>query len=380
MTNAPFVLNVDCDMFANNPQVVLHAMCMLLGFPDEVNSAFAQAPQHFHSALKDDPFGNQLVVLQQVCTHASYSSSHINKAITYSARRDSLCKRLITVCLQSFQSVTPGLQAMQGSFYAGTGCFQRRKVIYGVPPNGSRLKKKGDRYISRLQLLECSLKNNSTEMLSHEALRLFYGNSMEFMQSAVQITAGISSPGLPADLTSRVAAAKMVASSSYEFNTAWGDEVCITSRNSNFLLLGNFIIISKLISFRLQIGWVYGSMTEDILTGLRCHCMGWRTVSLMLDPPAFLGSAPIGGPASLTQYKRWATGLLEILVSKKSPVVSVITKELMFRQCLAYLVIIVWAVRSIFEICYALLPAYCLLSNSTFLPKVRHKQFYSVMH
>lgn len=82
MTNAPFVLNVDCDMFANNPQVVLHAMCMLLGFPDEVNSAFAQAPQHFHSALKDDPFGNQLVVLQQVCTHASYSSSHINKAIT----------------------------------------------------------------------------------------------------------------------------------------------------------------------------------------------------------------------------------------------------------------------------------------------------------
>lgn len=123
---------------------------------------------------------------------------------------------------------------MQGSFYAGTGCFQRRKVIYGVPPNGSRLKKKGDRYISRLQLLECSLKNNSTEMLSHEALRLFYGNSMEFMQSAVQITAGISSPGLPADLSSRVAEAKMVASCSYEFNTAWGDEVCITPTNSNF--------------------------------------------------------------------------------------------------------------------------------------------------
>ncbi|KAG6488916.1 hypothetical protein ZIOFF_050171 [Zingiber officinale] len=310
MTNAPFVLNVDCDMFANNPQVILHAMCLLLGSPDEGNNnAFAQAPQQFHRALKDDPFGNQLVVLQQ--------------------------------------SLVPGIQGIQGPFYAGTGCLQRRKVIYGVPPNGSRFKKKGGKFFSRLQLLECSSKDNSTEMLSREELQLFYGTSMEFMHSAVQITAGISSPGLPSDLSSRVAVAEMVASCSYEFNTAWGDEI----------------------------GWVYGSMTEDILTSLRCHSMGWRTVALMLDPPAFLGSAPVGGPASLTQHKRWATGLLEILVSKKNPVVSVITKELMLRQYLAYLILLVWAVRSIVEVCYALLPAYCLLSNSTFLPNTSEVGF-----
>ncbi|KAM0893413.1 hypothetical protein ACQ4PT_025148 [Festuca glaucescens] len=40
MTNAPIMLNVDCDMFVNNPQVALHAMCLLLGFGDETESGF----------------------------------------------------------------------------------------------------------------------------------------------------------------------------------------------------------------------------------------------------------------------------------------------------------------------------------------------------
>jgi hypothetical protein len=60
------MLNVDCDMFANNPQVALHAMCLLLGFDDDVHSGFVQAPQKFYGALKDDPFGNQMQVLFEV--------------------------------------------------------------------------------------------------------------------------------------------------------------------------------------------------------------------------------------------------------------------------------------------------------------------------
>ena len=60
------MLNVDCDMFANNPEVILHGMCLLLGFDNEVSTGFVQAPQQFYGALKDDPFGNQLVVLQGV--------------------------------------------------------------------------------------------------------------------------------------------------------------------------------------------------------------------------------------------------------------------------------------------------------------------------
>ena len=68
VTNSPIMLNVDCDMFANNPQVALHAMCLLLGFDDDVHSGFVQAPQKFYGALNDDPFGNQMQVLFEVRT------------------------------------------------------------------------------------------------------------------------------------------------------------------------------------------------------------------------------------------------------------------------------------------------------------------------
>ena len=82
LTNAPIMLNVDCDMFANNPQVALHAMCLLLGFDDEVHSGFAQAPQKFYGALKDDPFGNQMQVIYEV-----YTDTHRSSLISHTVHR-----------------------------------------------------------------------------------------------------------------------------------------------------------------------------------------------------------------------------------------------------------------------------------------------------
>ena len=66
MTNAPYMLNVDCDMFVNNPKVALHAMCLLLDPKSEKEIAYAQFPQVFYDELKDDPYGNQMVVLFEV--------------------------------------------------------------------------------------------------------------------------------------------------------------------------------------------------------------------------------------------------------------------------------------------------------------------------
>ncbi|WP_216075412.1 hypothetical protein, partial [Acinetobacter indicus] len=50
----------------NNPQIFLHAMCLLLGVKNERDSAFVQSPQKFYDGLKDDPFGNQMVVTLEV--------------------------------------------------------------------------------------------------------------------------------------------------------------------------------------------------------------------------------------------------------------------------------------------------------------------------
>ncbi|KAK1322835.1 Cellulose synthase-like protein H1 [Acorus calamus] len=277
MTNAPFMLNLDCDMFANNSKIMLHAMCLMLGFDNEVQSGFVQCPQQFHGALKDDPFGNQVVVLQQY-----------------------------VIC---------GIAGIQGPPYGGTGCFHRRKVIYGVSPG-----------------------HGDPEKITKET----FGHSRELMESATQIIKGTTKKDVGIyDLSSSLKAAKNVARSDYEFDTSWGKEM----------------------------GWLYGSTAEDINTGVRIHANGWGSVRCTPDPPGFLGNAPVGGPESMTQLKRWATGLFEIIVGHNSPLIAVVTKKLRLRQCLAYMVINLWAPRSLPELCYALLPACCVLSDVAFLPK-----------
>ncbi|MQL76730.1 hypothetical protein Taro_009128 [Colocasia esculenta] len=287
ITNAPFMLNVDCDSFANNPQVILHAMCLLLGFEEEAMSGFVQCPQKFHGGLKDDPFGNQFVVAQ------------------------------LTAGL--------GMDGLQGPFYLGTGCVHRRKVIYGAAPNG-----------------EFSAQEPELERK--------FGSSRELKESAMEVLMGASKTTLAIkDLSSSVYAAQQVASCTYEFGTSWGEEV----------------------------GFVYGSTTEDVQTGLRIHGMGWSSVNCSLDPPGFLGNAPVDGPASMTQIKRWSTGLLEVVVGRNSPLLATLAGELRFRQCLCYLSLNVWALRSLPELCYALLPPYCVMADTSFLPKVsKHSQLH----
>lgn len=291
MTNAPIMLNVDCDMFANNPGVALHAMCLLLGFDDETDSGFVQAPQKFYGSLRDDPFGNQMEVL--------------------------------------FQKLGGGVAGIQGMFYGGTGCFHRRKVIYGTPPPDT-------------------VKHGTTGSPSYKELQMKFGNSKELIDSSRSIISGDVLARTTANMSSRIEMAKQVGACNYEAGTCWGQEV----------------------------GWVYGSMTEDILTGQRIHTTGWKSVLMDTNPPAFLGCAPTGGPASLTQFKRWATGVLEILISKNSPILGTIFGRLQLRQCLAYLIVDVWPVRAPFELCYALLGPFCLLANQSFLPKASDEGFY----
>jgi len=53
-------------MFVNNPNIVMHALCILLDSKGEKEVAFAQCPQQFYATLKDDPFGNQMAILYKV--------------------------------------------------------------------------------------------------------------------------------------------------------------------------------------------------------------------------------------------------------------------------------------------------------------------------
>ncbi|XWS75762.1 hypothetical protein CRYUN_Cryun01aG0120000 [Craigia yunnanensis] len=290
MTNAPFILNVDCDMFANNPQVVRQAMCQLLGSESEREIGFVQYPQCFYDGPKDDPYGNQFQVLTE-----------------YLGR---------------------GIAGIQGPFYSGTGCFHRRKVIiYGLWPDNAENQRRNHTSING--------------KLDDYGLLKEFGKSKEFSESVTYALKG--KKYFPNNLSDSLGAAFEVAGCGYEFGTSWGTKV----------------------------GWIYGSMTEDVLTGLGIHKKGWKSAFPMPDPPAFLGCAPSGCAAALTQKKRWATGLLEIIVSKNSPIFATLTGKLQFRMFLVYIWFLTWGVSSIPQLCYAALPAYCIIANSYFLPKVQ---------
>ncbi|KAK1264300.1 Cellulose synthase-like protein H1 [Acorus gramineus] len=234
MTNAPFMLNVDCDMFANNAEVIIHAMCLFLGLDDEVQSGYVQCPQHFYGALKDDPFGNQLVIMQQDMDLEGYKAPCM-------VEQDKELQRKFGYSSEMLESVS--------------------RTISGEPE-----------------------KNASCGGLS------------EAVEAAVR-----------------------VADCSYESNTSWGEEM----------------------------GWIYGSTTEDVLTGLRIQSMGWKSVYLTPDRSAFLGNAPQGGPASLKQLKRWATGLLEVLIGKGSPLIAVATKRLMVGEASMIISVTLFAIYNI---------------------------------
>ncbi|XP_004506254.1 cellulose synthase-like protein H1 isoform X2 [Cicer arietinum] len=254
ITNAPFMLNVDCDMFVNNPNIVQHAMCILLDSKGEKEVAFAQCPQQFYATLKDDPFGNQMTIL--------------------------------------LKYLGAGLAGLQGIFYGGTNCFHRRKVIYGLSPD--------------------DVENEG---------RIYSPNDI--------------------NVTKAVEEATQVACYGYEYGTGWGK----------------------------QVGWIYGSITEDVLTGLTIHKKGWRSELCTPDPVAFRGCAPIGGPTSMAQHKRWATGMLEIFFSKHCPIFGTIFGKLSFRQFLAYMWIMNWGFNPVALVCYSCLLPYCIITNSNFLPK-----------
>ncbi|KAJ0111912.1 hypothetical protein Patl1_01723 [Pistacia atlantica] len=68
-----------------------------------------------------------------------------------------------------------------------------------------------------------------------------------------------------------------------------------------------------------EIGWIYGSVTEDILTGFKMHYRGWKSVYCMPKRPACKGSAPINLSDRLHQVLRWALGSVEICLSRHCP-------------------------------------------------------------
>ena len=127
---------------------------------------------------------------------------------------------------------------------------------------------------------------------------------------------------------------------------------------------------NHLLSFFSQIGWIYGSVTEDILTGFKMHARGWRSVYCMPKRPAFKGSAPINLSDRLNQVLRWALGSVEILFSRHCPVWYGYGGRLKWLERFAYVNTTIYPVTAIPLLMYCTLPAVCLLTNKFIIPQV----------
>ncbi|CAI0475973.1 unnamed protein product [Linum tenue] len=343
LTNAPYILNLDCDHYVNNSKAVREAMCFLMDPQVGRDVCYVQFPQRFDGIDKSDRYANRNIVF--------------------------------------FDVNMKGLDGIQGPVYVGTGCVFNRQALYGYgPPSMPTLtktssssscswcgccscccpsKKKAELDASELykdakrEELNAAIFNLHEIDSNHPADYDEYERSMLMSQRSFEKTFGLSSVfiestlmengGVPESVNSStlIKEAIHVISCSYEEKTEWGKEI----------------------------GWIYGSVTEDILTGFKMHCRGWRSIYCMPPRPAFKGSAPINLSDRLHQVLRWALGSVEIFLSRHCPLwYGFGGGRLRWLQRLAYINTIVYPFTSLPLIAYCLIPAICLLTGKFIIP------------
>ncbi|KAL4383809.1 hypothetical protein GQ457_15G025030 [Hibiscus cannabinus] len=354
LTNAPFILNLDCDHYINNSKAIREAMCFLMDPQFGKKLCYVQFPQRFDGIDRHDRYANRNVVF--------------------------------------FDINMLGLDGLQGPVYVGTGCVFNRQALYGYDPpvsekrpkmtcdcwpswcccccGGSRKKskkkgekkgllrglffsknkkkmmgknyvKKGSAPVFNLEEIEEGLEGyeelEKSSLMSQKNFEKRFGQSPVFIASTL-----MENGGLPegTNSTALIKEAIHVISCGYEEKTEWGKEI----------------------------GWIYGSVTEDILTGFKMHCRGWKSVYCVPKRPAFKGSAPINLSDRLHQVLRWALGSVEIFLSRHCPLWYGYGGKLKWLERLAYINTIVYPFTSIPLLAYCTIPAVCLLTGKFIIP------------
>ncbi|XP_062079852.1 cellulose synthase A catalytic subunit 4 [UDP-forming]-like [Humulus lupulus] len=357
LTNAPFMLNLDCDHYLNNSKAVREAMCFLMDPQLGKKLCYVQFPQRFDGIDRHDRYANRNTVF--------------------------------------FDINMKGLDGIQGPVYVGTGCVFNRQALYGYDPpvsekrpkmtcdcwpswcccccGGSRKKlksktkkkglssllgglykkkkmgksyvKKGSENMFDLEEIEEGLEGyeelEKSSLMSQKNFEKRFGQSPVFIASTL-----MEDGGLPegTNSTTLIKEAIHVISCGYEEKTEWGKEI----------------------------GWIYGSVTEDILTGFKMHCRGWKSVYCMPKRAAFKGSAPINLSDRLHQVLRWALGSVEIFLSRHCPLWYGWGGKLKLLERLAYTNTIVYPWTSIPLIAYCTIPAICLLTGKFIIPTLNN--------
>ncbi|KAK3008133.1 hypothetical protein RJ639_014245 [Escallonia herrerae] len=329
LSNGPFILNLDCDHYIYNTSALREGMCFMLDRGGD-KICYIQFPQRFEGIDPNDRYANHNTVFFDVSMRA--------------------------------------LDGLQGPMYVGTGCIFRRTALYGFsPPRATehhgwfgrrkikiRLMKRKPRVVEEdgeemaVPIIEGQ---NDDDELARALSTERYGNSIHLMNSIPvaefggRLLHGFQGGGSqgrkagslavrhePIDRAT-LAEAITVISCFYEDKTDWGKRV----------------------------GWIYGSITEDVVTGYRMHNRGWRSIYCVTKRDAFRGTAPINLTDRLVQVLRWATGSVEIFFSRNSALFA--TRKMKFLQRVAYFNVGLYPFTSFFLLAYCVVPALSLFSG-----------------
>ncbi|KAJ8771363.1 hypothetical protein K2173_026540 [Erythroxylum novogranatense] len=324
MSNGAFILNLDCDHYIYNSQALREGMCFMMDRGGD-RICYVQFPQRFEGIDPSDRYANHNTVFFDVNMRA--------------------------------------LDGLMGPVYVGTGCLFRRIAIYGFDPPRSKEHHPGccsccfSHRKKHSSIANTPEENRALRMGDSDDeemnLSLFpkkFGNSAflidsipiaEFQGRPLADHPAVKNGRPPGALTiprepldaSTVAEAISVISCWYEDKTEWGQ----------------------------RIGWIYGSVTEDVVTGYRMHNRGWKSVYCVTKRDAFRGSAPINLTDRLHQVLRWATGSVEIFFSRNNALLA--SPKMKILQRIAYLNVGIYPFTSIFLIVYCFLPALSLFSG-----------------
>ncbi|KAG9149613.1 hypothetical protein Leryth_024170 [Lithospermum erythrorhizon] len=339
ISNAPYLLNVDCDHYINNSKALREAMCFLMDPTSGKRVCYVQFPQRFDGIDRHDRYSNRNVVF--------------------------------------FDINMKGLDGLQGPIYVGTGCVFRRQALYGFDApkkkkapgktcnclpkwccccfgskrkskkgksKDTKKKTKGRELSTQIHAVENieegieGIESEKTALMPQIKFEKKFGQSPVFIASTLLEDGGVP---LGPSSASLLKEAIHVISCGYEDKTEWGNEV----------------------------GWIYGSVTEDILTGFKMHCHGWRSIYCIPKRPAFKGSAPINLSDRLHQVLRWALGSVEILLSKHCPIWYGYGCGLKPLERFSYIASVIYPLTSIPLIAYCTLPAVCLLTGKFIVPE-----------
>ncbi|KAH0641244.1 hypothetical protein KY285_037830 [Solanum tuberosum] len=304
MSNAPYMLVLDCDMYCNDPSSAKQAMCFHLDQNISTTLSYVQFPQTFYNVSKNDIYDSQ--------SRSAYKNKY------------------------------QGMDGVGGTVCAGTGYYLKKEALYSTPINQ-------DNMTTLFLKAQSEYKWESQLYQSEESLQEAeekFGASRKFINSINSLNDQRNGrENVLCDET--IDEAKTLASCTFEENTRWGKEI----------------------------GYSYSSLLESSYTGYLLHSKGWKSVYLYPKRPCFLGCSTIDMKDALVQLMKWASGLVQVGLSKYSPLTYGLMSKMPLVQNMCYGYFMFSHFLSIPCFLYGIVPPLCFLMGTPVFPKVTSPWF-----